>query len=170
MKDVCKVMYDSTTEPHLREFQFKILHNYLPLNDKLYKWKISACFRCSYCFISAESDVHLFCHCLFTKIYNLEIKQWLAMCNVNLPNCDDNIILYGISPSTKHNTLLNHIIMLFKHFVYNCRSNIKSLNLHNFLLKVQENEKIEFKIAKKGNKLFLHELKKGKFSLHLKSI
>ena len=36
-KDVCKVMYDSTIELHLREFQFKILHtcNYLPLNDKL---------------------------------------------------------------------------------------------------------------------------------------
>ena len=67
------------------------------------------------------------------------------MCNVNLPNCDDNIILYGISPSTKHNTLLNHIIMLFKQFVYNCRSNIKSLNLHNFFLKVQENEKQNLK-------------------------
>ena len=110
-------MYDSTTEPHLREFQFEILQNYLPLNDKLYKWKICECFRCSYCFISAESAMHLFCHCLFTKNLYLEIKQWLAMCNVNLPNCDDNIILYGISPSTKHNTLLNHIIMLFKHFV-----------------------------------------------------
>ena len=92
------------------------------------------------------------------------------MCNVYLPNCDDNIILYGISPSTKHNTLLNHIIMLFKLFVYNCRSNIKSLNLHNFLLKVQENEKIELKIAKKRNKLFLHELKWGKISLQLKSV
>ena len=89
---MCKVMYDSTTEPHLREFQFKILHNYLPLNDKLYKWKISEYFRSSYCFISAESDVHLFCHCLFTKNLYLEIKQWLAMCNVNLPSCDDNII------------------------------------------------------------------------------
>ena len=156
-------MYDSTIEPHLREFQFEILHNYLPLNNKLYKWKISECFRCSYCFISTESAVHLFCHCLFTKTLYLEIKQWLAMCNVNLPDCDDNINLYGISPSTKHNTLLNHIIMLFKLFVYNCRSNIKSLNLQNFLLKVQENEKIEFKIAKKRNKLFLHELKWGKF-------
>ena len=92
------------------------------------------------------------------------------MCNVNLPNCDDNIILYGISPSTKYNTLLNHIIMLFKHVVYNCRSNIKSLNRHNFLLKAQENEKVEFKIAKERNKLFLHELKSGKISLHLKSI
>ena len=81
------------------------------------------------------------------------------MCNVNLPNCDDNIILYGISPSTKHNTLSNHIIMLFKQFVYNCRSNIKSLNLHNCFLKVQENEKTEFKIAKNRIKLFLHELK-----------
>ena len=59
-------------------------------------------------------NLHLFCHCLFTKKSYLEIKQWLAMCNVNLPNCDDNIILYGISPSTKHNTLLNNIIMLFK--------------------------------------------------------
>ena len=118
----------------------------------------------------ALSLLHLFCHCLFTKNLYLEIKQWLAMCNVNLPNRDDIIILYGISPSTKHNTLLNHIIMLFKHFVYNCRSYIKSLNRHNFLLKVQENEKVEFKIAKKRNKLFLHELKSGKISLHLKSI
>ena len=131
-KDVCKVMYDSTIEPHLREFQFKILHNYLPLNDKLYKWKISECFRCYYCFISAKSAVHLLCHCSFTKNLYLEINQWLAMCNVNLPNCDDNIILYGISPSTKHNTLLDHIIMLFKLFVYNCRSNIKSLNFITF--------------------------------------
>ena len=88
-------MYDSTIEPHLREFQFKILHNYLPLNDKLKmerlcKWKISECFRFSFCFTSAESAVHLFCHCLFTKKLYLEIKEWLAMCNVNIPNCGDN--------------------------------------------------------------------------------
>ena len=74
-KDVCQVMYDSTIQPHLREFQFKILHNYLPLNDKLYKWKIYECFRCSYCFISAESAMHLFCHCLFTKNLYLEITR-----------------------------------------------------------------------------------------------
>ena len=67
------------------------------------------------------------------------------MFNVNLPNWDDNIILYGVSPSRKHNSLLNHNIMLFKQFVYNCRSNIKSLNLHNFLLKVQENKKYNLK-------------------------
>ena len=59
------------------------------------------------------------------------------MCNVNLPNCHDNIILYSISLS---NTLLKHIIMLFKHFVYGCRSNIKGLNLQNFLFKIKENK------------------------------
>ena len=68
-KDACKVMYDSTIKPHLREFQFKLLHNYLPLNDKLYKWKISECFRCSYCFISAESPCIYFAIVYLLKIY-----------------------------------------------------------------------------------------------------
>ena len=108
--------------------------------------------------------------CLISSIYlNTIVSRFIVKFKITC-NISNNIILYGISSSTKHNTLLNHIIMLFKLFVYNCKSNIKSLNLHHFLLKVQENEKIEFKIAKKRNKLFLHELKCGKIPLQLKSI
>ena len=53
----------TTIERHLREFQFKIIHNYLPVNSKLFKYKLIPSDRCSYCFVSSETVKHIFCNC-----------------------------------------------------------------------------------------------------------
>ena len=52
---------------HLREFQFKIIHNYLPVNSKLFKYKLITSDRCSYCFVSSETVEHLFGNCFQVK-------------------------------------------------------------------------------------------------------
>ena len=59
--NVCKNIYKTTIEPHLREYQFKIIHTYLPVNSKLLKYKLITSDRCPYCFVSSETVEHLFC-------------------------------------------------------------------------------------------------------------
>ena len=37
---VCGNIYKTAIDTYSREFQFRIIHNYLNVNDKFYKWKL----------------------------------------------------------------------------------------------------------------------------------
>ena len=43
-----EIIYKTTIETKLREFQFKLLHNILPINSILYRWKLTDSPRCSF--------------------------------------------------------------------------------------------------------------------------
>ena len=50
----------------------------------------------------------------------------------------------------------NHILLLFKQFVYMCRDETKMLSLHKFKIYIDQIQKIEYKITKKNNKIICH--------------
>ena len=54
------ILNKTTIDTGSREFQYRILHNYLHVNSKLYRWKIVDSPRCSYCFINTETMEHYF--------------------------------------------------------------------------------------------------------------
>ena len=60
--EICKILIKTSIYTKLREFQYKIIHNYLPVNHNLFKWKVSDSNRCSYCFNESETIEHLFTH------------------------------------------------------------------------------------------------------------
>ena len=120
--NVCKNIYKTTIEPHLREFQFKIIHNYLPVNSKLFKYKLITSDRCSYCFVSSETVEHLFGNCFQVKNIYFTIREWLESIGIEMPKFEQNVILYGLTPFNRNNALQNHILLLFKQFVYMCRN------------------------------------------------
>ena len=55
-------IYCTTLDTYSRQFQFRIVHNYICVNNNLKKWKIIDTDRCSYCFIGKESVEHIFVH------------------------------------------------------------------------------------------------------------
>ena len=154
--NVCKNIYKTTIEPHLREFQFKIIHNYLPVNSKLFKYKLITSDRCSYCFVPSETVEHLFGNCFQVKNIYFTIMEWLESIGIEMPKFEQNVILYGLTPFNRNNALQNHILLLFKQFVYMCRDETKMLSLHKFKIYIDQIQKIEYKIAKKNNKIICH--------------
>ena len=70
-------IYRTSIDSYSRQFQYKIVHRYLPTNSLLYKWRLVDNSRCSYCFIYNESITHLFTECIYARNLYIKIQQWL---------------------------------------------------------------------------------------------
>ena len=129
--------------------------------------------HCSQCRTVDETPFHFFSACPVTlKIWE-ELKKWLSP-EIRLPPLTPQNAIQGIVEDESHETddikLINHILLTFKHSLYNCRD---ALTLPNFFYvreRLKQAQKIEYKIAKDRNALDLH-LKKWeriipKFSLY----
>ena len=56
-------LYCVTNNVKLRSFQFRLLHDAIILNDKLYRWKIRNTNLCTNCELHKEALVHFFIEC-----------------------------------------------------------------------------------------------------------
>ena len=65
----------TTYNIYLRSFQYKILHNILFLNKKLYLFGITKSPFSSYCNTYDETSIHLFCGCDSTKYLWLQLNR-----------------------------------------------------------------------------------------------
>ena len=114
-KDICMNIYKTTVDQFSRAFQYKLMHDILPVNYKLYKWKLLDSPRCSYCFIQKETIEHLFCYCTVAITFYRQIQEWPNnLFNIVLAEPVPCILLYGVVPWTKDNALVNHIILIYK--------------------------------------------------------
>ena len=156
LKAACKILYTTTIESSLRSFQFKILHNILPTNYILYRWKLKNSPRCSYCFINNETLDHLFCTCDKSITFYQNINIWLSRYNLKLPDMSVHNILIGLSPSGIKNCLVNHIIMLYKYCVFQCRENENNLNVQFFIKLLKNKEMIEKNISQQNSRYSFH--------------
>ena len=156
----CSNIYKTTIDNYIRAFQFKIVHNILPVNGKLYNWKVSNSDSCSYCFLETESLEHLFCHCHVAVTLYRQIQQWAKYYHISLPDMNVNKILYGISPCSMQNALINHIILIYKQILFNHR-NTKTNHklLAHFVKRLNDVRILECNIARTKNKSTLHNMK-----------
>ena len=111
-----KVTIDTST----RIFQYKILNNILYLNNRLYKMTITESPLCSLCGNDTETILHLFCHCSITQNLWKQMQNWLSDI-LDIPELTDKIAILGRYPCQgATNILINHIILMFKNFLYTC--------------------------------------------------
>ena len=52
--------------------------------------------------IAPESVKHLFCECAITKTFYLQIKDWLSIMNVKMPDLESKTILYNTYDKRKY--------------------------------------------------------------------
>ena len=130
------------------------------VNEKLYRWKLAESRLCSYCFTEVESLAHLFCDCYVVKNFYFQVMEWAKELDVHLPSISELIIVYSYIEESDNWYLISHLISLYKQYVFNNR-NQGSLNLKAFQLFVNNIKNIEFRIAKKNNKLSVHYAKWG---------
>ena len=147
-----------TIESSLRSFQYKILNNVLYLNEKLFKFKIIESPLCSLCKKENESVIHLFCTCTVTRNLFEHLRLWLAgislLENINL---EPQAIILGIWDTNNDDfALINHILLLFKRYIYLKRAERLGPNINGMKSFIKSIETIECRIASAKDKLSSH--------------
>ena len=146
----------TTIESSLRSFQYKIPNNILYLNDGLYKFKAIPSQLCSLCKLENESLTHLFCQCIETRKLWHQLQTWFPVPK-KLSDLEPQPILLGIwRENNSDYTLINHIILLFKRYIYLTKNHQNSLNLRGFTAFLKNIETIKRHIASNRSKLDFH--------------
>ena len=101
-----------------RIFQCKILNNILYLNNRLYKMTIAESPLCSLCGNDTETILHFFRHCSITQNFWTQMQNWLSNI-LDIPVLTSKIAILGkYSSQGATDILINHIILMFKTFMY----------------------------------------------------
>ena len=110
-----------------KEFQFKILHRYLPTNDLLFKMEKVNSRKCTFCNLYKETILHLFyeCYCVRDLWFQVQTVLERLDCSVEKLTCKDVILGYQLKSDTKLNVGVNNVILHVKSYIWKC----KPLNL-----------------------------------------
>ena len=133
-----------TKQAYARNFQYKILNNILYLNNRLALFGKSPTKNCSFCNNSEETAEHLFVECSHSK------ALWHALCNhfrqyLTFPTLTTQSAHLGYLNETIANyLLLNHILLIYKIYVYNSRE-AKKLSLIGLLSRIEKIFYLEIK-------------------------
>ena len=151
-ESIYQIPLRATIDTKLREFQFKILHNIVITNSKLFKMtppKVGSA-KCTFCESEEETMLHLFCRCHYVDLF-WEGLFMLWGGKVGLLNRLQTwqIILGDESLSC----LVNFLILLAKRYIYISRCKKVKPDFLAFKRYVKTFEKTEFLIAERKNKL-----------------
>ena len=148
IKQILKVTVDSKS----REFQFKILHNILYTNEKLYKLNPVKfpTNLCSFCHAVSETIEHLFYNCKHTiGIWEAIITVWGKA--LKLRAVPSKICLILSDPD--ETLLLNFISLIVRKYIYSCKRKESLPVFRELYNQFKLLYKYEHFIAKKNHKL-----------------
>ena len=114
----------------LRSFQYKIFNNMLYLNERLFKFNIVDSPSCSLCGDYNESIKHIFCTCTVTQRLWDQLRSWLYEV-ISFSILEPKTVILGLSSETTSNyILINHIILLFRRFIFLKRKERKHIGFN----------------------------------------
>ena len=130
----------ATADTILRVFQYKILNNVLFVNKMFLKFRKVESRSCSFC--KAETHIHLFSRCRRTSILQRQLQEFFSTA-LDLLRIWAQCAIFGfLDCALEHKLLINHILLIFKNYLYQAREN-KDLNfniLKNYLTKIRDLE------------------------------
>ena len=129
-------------------FQFKILHNVLFLNSRLFKLNYSDSPLCSLCSNYNETPIHLFSECEVTSTLWREVVT--AIGGLNLGPLSPQSAVLGFSNKDDNQFISNFILLIFKYCVYKNRNT--TLNKYIILSKIKSYVRTEKFISKNQEK------------------
>ena len=152
--------FKSTISTQIRSFYFKLFHRAIGLNDFLYKIKRKDSPNCSLCDTSPETYIHLFIECPVVKpIWDETLKVIITKINKPL-----TVSMFEKMFGYDTDMFLTYLFLLLKYYVYICKFRNKQPNFEGYKAYLITNKDLEYRIAKKSNKLPLH-FRKWRFSL-----
>ena len=128
------------------------------MNRKISKFDQGASHLCFLCLKEPVDILHLFCQCDKTQLL------WETLCNkvagfLSLPKFEPELAILGkwnLNTNEKVFALINHIVLLFKRFSFDNRSNQHKIHILTLLSYFKTVEKVEQEIAYHKDKLKLH--------------
>ena len=152
-KEIYRLPFTVALNTKTREFQYKILNRYLVTNTFLHKVGLKPTALCTFCGEESESLEHLFISCYITERFWLEFIHWYNNIHIKLEKLSEVNKLFGIWDRKEDFLLLNHLLIIARQNIYDCRSKLIHPLLRLFISKVYYIYQIEFKI----NKFTKHE-------------
>ena len=147
-----------TLDTKFRIFQYKLLNNVLYLNKMLFKFGKSNSPHCSFCKKEEETPLHLFYEC--SKTSNLWIELQLCLENkILLPSITPQNAIFGFIDITENKILLNHLLLIFKFYLYNARKT-GNINIENLKASICNIKNFEREISKDNPKKTMKYKKK----------
>ena len=110
-----------TTDSRIRIFQYKILRNVLYLTKKLFEFNKINSLEYSFCKCEEETTIHLFHIRKKTQALWTKLTSHLNR-HLNLPHIRPQSAIFGfLDISNKDYLIVNHLLLLFKYYIYNAR-------------------------------------------------
>ena len=145
-----------TIESSLRIFQYNLLNNCVYLNNRTSKFDPTISPLCSLCNEVPEEMLHFFCLCSKTQELWNNLRKLLQR-YIQPPELTPAVAIIGSwNMEDVNNVLCNHILLLFKKFLYANKDSPARLNSVSLKYYIKTVERIEQKIAYKKDKLKLH--------------
>ena len=144
----CRKIYllprQTTIESSLRSFQYKILTNTLYLNQRLFKFGIAESPLCSQCTQEKESIIHLFVTCRVTNNLWEQLCAWLFDLDIKLPlPLEPQFLILGTwNEQLKNSSLMNHLILIFKRYIYLKKNDGNNRNIFSLYKNIKSIELI----------------------------
>merc|ERR1711862_893224 len=118
-EQIYSIPFNATICTKLRAFQFKINHNILYTNEKLHRIKISESPLCTFCNNETETLEHLFVDCdVVANVWQEVLENLLQPFGVT--NLTKSEVILGFITTNQQNSVINHIILETKYFIYVC--------------------------------------------------
>ena len=139
-----------TTSSVEREFQWKLTHNILFTNSMLFRFHspLVSTDTCTFCKNVPETLIHLFVECTHIKSLWLDMhSKWSGALDLPRHPSPKQIILGDKSWTD----LLNHIIIIYKRFIYNCKLKGELPNFNLLKIEIAFNQHLEQFIARKND-------------------
>ena len=152
------LIYKTSIDTSLRNFQFKFLHRKITTNEFLYKIGVKSSPMCSFCDNHIQTISHLFWKCTFVASFWKDLIEWLYKKGIYIEHLSDSDIFFGVKSSNNF-LLLNTVILRAKKFVFSCNYLSKRPSFSIFKHEIYRVEKIERCIALKKNTLSVHKKK-----------
>jgi hypothetical protein len=151
MKEYYGIPFRATIYTKLRSFQFKVNHNIIFTNDRLYKIGYVSSDLCTFCNEYSETLCHLFVECHKIKELWSQVTQTL-LSPYGIEQLSEKDILLGIICRENQNNVINHILIEVKYYIYMCKLE-KTMPVYNRLKnRLKITESIEKEIAQKTMK------------------
>ena len=144
-----------TLDTKTRIFQFKILNSILYLNEKLYKVNLSERPSCSLWHKEQETFTHLFLECSYSSNLWRDLQKSLSP-KLGLPNLYLKKLTVGFMKNKSTQIIVNHILLLFKRYIYVSKLENKSVHFVGFRFFTKTIMEVEEKIPEKKDVLSLH--------------
>ena len=115
--DIFMAPFKATSETKLIVFQFRLFHRIIGTNYSLYRFRIKASSRCTFCNLEPETIEHVFWCCF--EVYNfwLALGTWLSN-----HSCKVSIYIWSVFLGFPSDDRLgNTIVLCAKEYIYRCR-------------------------------------------------